>query len=254
MMRPLRWGIVFLALLPAVLLAQAKKPPAKEDPRVLLALPLGVMAGKTTQVTLRGVKLDAVTEVRLSEAKGVVKLLPKGQAAAGSKRNTGLVGESSLEIEVTLPADVSGPTVTLRVITPMGESLPHPLFVDRTPVLSEKEPNNGFAQAQLLELGQTVAGTIAANQDVDVFRFKGQAGQKVSLEVFAARYGSALDSFLTLYNSQGQILATSDDIEGSTDSRIDFTLPATGIYYLGLLDANDQGGPTHVYRLSVRAR
>jgi hypothetical protein len=30
------------------------------------------------------------------------------------------------------------------------------------------------------------------------------------------------------------------------------TLPKTGTYYLSLLDAHDQGGPEHVYRLVVR--
>ncbi len=43
-----------------------------------------------------------------------------------------------------------------------------------------------------------------------------------------------------------------DDITGSADSRLDVTLPKSGTYFVGVIDANDQNGPTHVYRLSVR--
>jgi hypothetical protein len=31
-------------------------------------------------------------------------------------------------------------------------------------------------------------------------------------------------------------------------------LPKSGAYYVGVIDANDQGGPAYVYRLSVRAK
>jgi hypothetical protein len=86
---------------------------------------------------------------------------------------------------------------------------------------------------------------------VDVFRFDGNAGQKVICEVFAARFGSPLDSILTLYHAKGGQLASNDD-EGSTDSRLEITLPKKGVYYLSLIDAHDQGGPAHVYRLVVR--
>ena len=34
------------------------------------------------------------------------------------------------------------------VVTPAGESEPHKLLVDKTPTIAEKEPNNGFRQAQ----------------------------------------------------------------------------------------------------------
>ena len=101
---------------------------------------------------------------------------------------------------------------------------------------------------------QVVEGRISQAQDVDVFRFEGKQGQQLILEVFAARHGSALDSLLTLHDADGRTLAVSDDIEGSSDSRIEVTLPKTGVWYVSVIDAHDQGGPTHVYRLSVRQK
>ena len=52
-------------------------------------------------------------------------------------------------------------------------------------------------------------------QDVDVFRFEGRAGQRVVAEVLAARLGSPVDSFLTVYDAQGRVLAANDDHGGS---------------------------------------
>ena len=38
------------------------------------------------------------------------------------------------------------------------------------------------------------------------------------------------------------------------DSRLEVTLPRDGPYYVSVIDAHDQGGPAHVYRLIVRSR
>jgi hypothetical protein len=144
--------------------------------------------------------------------------------------------------------------VQLVVAGPGGESPPHAVLIDRTPIVAEKEPNDGFKQAQAVALGQTIQGTISRPTDVDTFRFEGKAGQKVVLEIHAARLGSPLDSVLTLYDSTGAIIDTSDDIEGSTDSRIEATLPRTGSYHVAVSDANDQGAANFLYRLTVRVK
>ena len=47
-------------------------------------------------------------------------------------------------------------------------------------------------------------------------------------------------------------LATSDDAGGSVDSRLEYTPRRDGVYYLSLIDAYDQGGPAHAYRLRAR--
>jgi hypothetical protein len=80
---------------------------------------------------------------------------------------------------------------------------------------------------QAIQLPQEVQGGIEQGKDVDLFRFEGKEGQRITMEVFAARYGSALDSLLTLYDGEGRILA-SRDISGSSDSRFDVALSKTG--------------------------
>ena len=193
---------------------------------------------------------------RLHDPKGAAKILSKGKAPLANKEKDDLprYGDTQVEVEVTLSADYAGPTVPLTVVTPAGESPPHALMVDHEPVLPEKEPNNGFRNAQPVQIGQTIEGVVNPSSDVDVFRIDGKEGQQIVLEVFAARYGSPLDSMLTLYDADGRIVAANDDIDGTADSRIEATLPRAGPYYVSVVDANDVGSTANVYRLVIRAK
>ncbi len=250
----LRLTIFVLALPAALLLAQdKKKSPSKDQPQILLALPFGVKPGVAAKITLRGRKLENAKEVRVSP-KGTARLLSKGAAGVPAQMDAGKVGTSQVTIELTIPADVPGDSVQVVVVGPGGESAPHAVLLDRTPVVVEKEPNDGFKQAQPVALGQIVQGAISRPSDVDTFRFEGKAGQRVVLEIHAARLGSALDSVLTLYDDTGATIDSCDDIVGSTDSRIEATLPRTGSYYLVVSDANDQGAEFFAYRLSLRMK
>lgn len=227
------------------------KDKAKDLPKIILAQPFGLSPGSTTRVTLRGLKLDSAREVKTT--KGTAKLLKKMKVAVPQMMEASRVGDTQVELDVSLPADIAGGEVELTVVTDAGTAA-RKLFVDRTPPVAEKEPNDGFKQAQAVKVGQTVTGTIGRAQDVDVFKFDAKANDKVVVEVFAARLGSALDSFLTVYDADGQVVATSDDTEGSSDSRLELTLAKAGSYYASVTDAHDQGGALHPYRLVIRAK
>jgi hypothetical protein len=236
--------------------AQPKKPDPKDAPRVLLAMPFGVQPGKATKVTLRGLKLDAAKEVRFADKaiKGTIKLLTKGKAGVPPQMEAARVGDTQVEIEITVPAGVTGDSVALLVVTPGGDTAPHKLLLDRTPLVQEKEPNEGFDTAQIVALGQTIEGRIERAQDVDVYAFEGKAGQQVALEVHAARHGGAFDSFLSLHDKDGQVIASNDDIADSVDSRIEATLAKDGKYFITVIDSHDSGGALYGYRLSLRVK
>jgi hypothetical protein len=232
---------------------QEKKPENKDGPRILVVLPLGAAPGATTRVTIRGLKLDAATAVRFQEPKASAKIVSKGKAAVSEQFPAPRIGDTQIVADVTLPAGVTAGSVAFTIVTPTGESPPHSLLLESTiPVVAEKEPNNGFSQAQAIQIPQVVEGCIREPKDVDVFRFQGKAGQRLVCEVLAARHGSPLDSVLTVYDAAGRQVACNDDVEGSTDSRLEVTLPRTGAYYLTVIDANDQGSEVHVYRLVVK--
>ncbi len=233
---------------------QDKPSPPKDQPKVLLANPLGLVPGTTTKVILRGLKLDAATELRFPDSKLTAKIVSKGKTAVAAMQDVNRVGDTQIEAQITVPADHALATAALVVVTPAGDTAPHLLLIDTTPTVAEKKPNNSFRNAQPIQVPQLIDGVVERGQLPSVFRFNGKAGQRLTIEVHAARHGSALDSVLTLHNDAGQILAANDDYGDSTDSRLEVTLAKDGTYYLSLIDAHDAGGPAHVFRISARAQ
>jgi hypothetical protein len=253
---PAAWGVIVcyfaLALTSPPTFAQDKKKPDKKaEPRVLVVVPLGAAPGKTKKLTIRGIGLDKATDVKVEH--GTAKLVSKGAAPVPDK-NPDKVGDTQVVAEVTLDEKLPDGTVALTVVLPDGETKPHKVLIESTlPVVAEKEPNEGFKQSQEIKLPVVVEGMVERPRDVDVFRFAGKRGQKVTAEVLAHRYGSPLDAMLTLYNAAGQQVAFNDDLAPDTrDARLEVVLPADGDYFLVLIDAHDAGSPAHAYRLVVK--
>ncbi len=247
-------AIIVAALTHLSLPAQPKKESKDPPPRVIVAMPLAIDAGKTTKLMLRGQGIDTVTEIRVQEPKSSGKVVGKGKKVpVPNQANPAIVGDSEIDIEITLSMEVAGGTVPFSLIGPGGESKPHLLIVkDDTPIIAEKEPNDGFKQAQPITFPCIVEGSIKQGQDVDVFRFEGKQGEKYYFEVQANRFGSPVDGLLTLYDAEGRVVASVDDSPGSVDPIMTVTLTKSGTYYLSLIDAHDQGGAIFLYRLLAR--
>jgi hypothetical protein len=246
--------------------AQEKKDEnKKKEPRVTLVAPLAVTAGSTVTLKIRGLELSEAKEIRFPDAKVAPKAEVKAKAKVPvpEKLEAKEVGDTQVEVELNVPPDTPPGDVALVVITPAGETKPYSLAVRAADTLTdEKEPNAGFRTAQEILASSpsvTLRGAIQENNDVDVFRVTGKAGQTLKAEVTAARRGSALDSVLTIYDATGRVLAMADDsaAESETDPRaardasLSFKFPAEGVYYLAITDANDRGSPAHPYLLTV---
>lgn len=221
-------------------------------PRIGMSIPLAVPRGAVSKLILRGWKLEQAVEVR-SSAPGVdCKLLGKSSAAVPNGLDAKLVGDTQVECEVTLPADFAGAEFALIVSAANGASQPYSVLISRLDgMLDEQEPNEGLRQARPLGAALVVDGRIQSDRDVDVYELEGAAGERVELEIQARRRGSPLDSLLTLYDRRGRSLAASDDRFGA-DSQLTVALPATDKYYVVVQDAQDRGGPTFSYRLTLR--
>lgn len=119
------------------------------------------------------------------------------------------------------------------------------------------EPDNDPSHATPATLPSTINGRIDQPGDVDVFAIKCTKGSPVVLEVFARRLNSPLDSLLRITDAKGKQLGSNDDLDDKesgllthhADSRIDFTPPSDGVYFVYLNDAQRQGGPGYGYRL-----
>ena len=246
----IRTGLTPLLFASFLLAADEKPKETKDVSRILYAMPLAVKTGAKTKITLRGTKLEGVTEVKAPDSMKV-KLADKGRkATVPNNYPAAKLGDAECEIELELPKDFSGEMVEITLVAPKGESK-YKLAVAKE-INVEKEPNDGFAQAQKLTLPITIDGTIGKEKDVDVFLLEGKSGQKIAAEILAARLGSPADLRLTLYNAEYHVLAESDNTRGEPDPRISFTLPRDGTYYLGVQESNDLGGPQYGYRLLVK--
>ena len=243
--------LLAFALVPAAH-AQEKKPPDKKDaPRVLYAVPLVAAPGAKQKLALRGKNLAAVKEVTATGG-ATVKVLGAKAVGVPNKFPPERVGDSEVEVELELPKGAKPGAVTLTAVAAGGPSNAYTLLVrDDTPVVAEKEDNGGFATAQPVTLPGAVEGAIKGERDVEVFKFDGKKGDKVRVEVQAARFGSPLDGFLTIYNADRAVIAAADNATGA-DPVLTVTLPADGTFYVALIDANDLGGANFGYRLLLR--
>lgn len=225
-----------------------------ELPVLKVSTVIGVLPGTTTNLSLRGLKLDDTKEVKCISGSATIKLHGNGGGADNlNMQDPKRIGDRKVDLDLTVPADAQPGELQLVAVTGKVESQPFSLFVGgEFPIVEDKEPNDGFRQAQAITLPQIVQGNIHAERNVDVFTFAGQAGQKVHCEVQAARRGSNLDALLTIYNERGELLATSDDVANTLDAVLEITLPTTGKFYLVLQDAHDLGGQAHPYRLIVK--
>src|SRR4051812_35570322 len=125
-------SLLALCILAAPARAQPKQPPAKDQPKVLLANPLGLVPGTTTKVVLRGLKLDAATELRFPETKRTAKIVSKGKTAVPQMQEANRVGDTQIEAQIPVPADCALATAAVVVVTPTGETPPHALLIDKT--------------------------------------------------------------------------------------------------------------------------
>ena len=132
--------------------------------------------------------------------------------------------------------------------------------LDTLPECNETEAIGERDQtAQSVQFPVIVNGTIEKPGDLDAFRFKGMAGQRIAIESRARQLGSPLDTVITLADSRGKILATHDDqtngftglLTAPCDSTITASLPANDTYEVRLSDKRGNGGHEYHYRLRI---
>jgi len=113
------------------------------------------------------------------------------------------------------------------------------------------EPNDTPGQATPITYDTTLSADICPAGDEDYYVFTANAGDTIIANIDAWAIGSALDSYLYLYDTDGVTeLAYNDDYDG-LDSRIVYPLPSDGTYYLKVRDFGGGGDPGHFYTISL---
>jgi len=116
------------------------------------------------------------------------------------------------------------------------------------------EPNDTPEEATSITYSTTLSDPdICPAGDVDYYAFTGNAGDIIVADIDARAIGSALDSYLYLYDTDGVTELTHNDDYDGLDSRIIYTLPADGTYYLMVREFShpNEGGPDYFYTISL---
>jgi hypothetical protein len=220
----------------------------RPDPVLFFRAPCdGDYTVELRDVVYRG-RGDFVYRLTIAERPYVTDIFP-----LGGRRGSDVVVEyrgvnlPALHGTVKVPADARR-TITFHGL-PFGAS-------DLDPV-RETEPNDAFDRAQRITPPVVVDGRIDRPGDTDFFVFSAKKDDKLVLQVQARRLGSPMDSVLTLYDGKRNQVAENDDwndpleaiLAHNSDSRILYTFPAAGDYYLRLRDIQGKGGEEYAYRL-----
>ena len=151
-------------------------------------------------------------------------------------------------INVTPSSDLAPGPYELWVSGKGGESSRIKLYVDDLPQLVEADTNALSILATNLPLSYW--GTLDPIGDVDELQFDAKRGQTLVFDLNAKSLGSKADAVLTLVDSQGKVLASNNDFDG-TDPFLAYTFQADGHYTIRVNDLMFGASKDHFYRLSL---
>ncbi len=205
--------------------------------------PRGAQQGKTFTLTLSGRELLEGSQLSTS--------LPAVFTAM-----TGTM--KGLPYLVELKADAAPGIYPIRVRNQNGISNILFFTVGNFPEIDEGEsadhPNNSIATATPVKSTPVVINGTLVGADRDFYRVAAKAGERKVFEVEARRCGSAIDPVLELYDAQGELLARNEDAPGiGVDSRVDYTFPREGNYFVMVRDARLSKQEQNFYRLRIGA-
>jgi hypothetical protein len=194
---------------------------------------------------------DWVYRLTLTRRPWITALLPMA-ARPGETTTLQLVGANlgtMPSVSWTAPSDAPAGLREVQLQAGAAVSNPVPFIVSD---LQERlEPGSAEPSARRITIPCGVSGRISADNEVDRYPFHAAKGQEFVFEIEARRYGSALDSFLSVVDAGGKELESNDDAIGK-DSRLEWTAPADGEYAVLVRDLNNRGGPEFVYHLIAR--
>jgi hypothetical protein len=211
----------------------------RAQPSLSYAVPGAIQPGQTTELTLHGAKLDRSLAVWSS-------IPGRFEVAPGEE---GKQDVASRVCRVTLDAQVPVGLGGLVVANESGSSDVLFVMIDDLPSVLDNGSNHAVGSAQRIALPTAVDG-VANGREADYYQFAAKKGQRLSVEVVAARAASPLDSVVRLLRSDGsELLLADDDPSLGADSRFAFSLPDDGEYVIEIRDNRYRDGGRYRLRL-----
>ena len=195
-------------------------------PRLLSTFPAVVQRGVTQDVEFFGFGLET----------GAAKL----ESVTRTLNVTADAAETSFRDQLKLSGDQS-----VSFTIPLSD-LPERVEVRKTnlPATSPIE----------LSVPSAMTGVLDQRYGVDRYRISGAKDDVWAIDVQAESLGSPLDVSLAIAKEDGAELIRVDDVPGTTDASIVFTVPLDGVYDLLVSDTSGASGNRQaVYRLAIQS-
>lgn len=194
-------------------------------PRLLSTFPAVVQRGVTQDVEFFGYGLETGA-AKLESVTRTLKV-PADADATSFKDQLKLSGDLSVSFEVPLS--------------------------DLSEQVEIGTPNQPATMPVELSGPSAITGVLDQRYGIDRYRVSGTKGDVWSIDVQAESLGSRLDVSLAILKEDGTELKRVDDVPGTTDARIVFTVPADGAYDLLVSDTSGASGSRQaVYRLAIQ--
>jgi len=256
--RVVRTGLaaILLAALSGKAVAQVAVGSQLPSPRLFTVTPYGGKIGTTLELTFTGTDLDEPQGLLFShpgiKAEPVVPPLPAQPKPDPKKPAPKPAPRPPVtKFKVAIAPDVPVGSYDVRFVNKWGVSNPRTFVVGDLIEVAEKEPNNDIEQAQRVEVGTTINGTVAGAVDVDYTVFAGKKGQRVLITCLAAGIDSRLNPELRLFDSAGRQIAYNRPAFGN-DAVMDAALPDDGDYFIRLCQFTyTAGSGEFFYRLNI---
>jgi hypothetical protein len=215
----------------------AKDEVKNNPPQISSVFPQGARCGAQLEVAINGQNLSRTTKIIFSE--------PGVSARLIETANT----KVRVKLEVAPDATI-GPHY-FRLVTPRGSSNLLIFRAGDLPETEEAEPNDTFEKANRIQAPVTINARMAADEDIDMYRFRAEAGAALIFDLLAARNGSGGDLALTLLDARGHIVKHSED-HFLWDPFISHTFKEAGEYFLAIRPLDGRGNPDFAYQLTIR--
>ncbi len=229
---------------------------AGEMPQVDHAMPMGGQRGKTVEVRLTGVNLQAI---------------PTG-SNAGAVLGDGLATAEVVSRSPQPATQTAPPSVTIRLTVPetalpglyrlhvAGAILPAPFVISEHPEMTvpgdaARRKDDPLAVA----LPIVIHGVLDKPKAADYFSFRVEEPQTVVLTADSQQLNFLLDPLVAVYDDSGKRIAYQDEPTTNTgrepvnmDPHLVVHLPKAGRYTAMIRDNAYRGHPTYAYRFTIR--
>jgi hypothetical protein len=179
-------------------------------------------------------------------ALGAMQIISQTQTALAQTADA----QTSTSVAQTMTVLPGTQTAIARTQTAVAQPTGTAVLVDHY------EPNDTLQTAftTAADAPALCAATLWPMGDVDYFRFPAKAG--ASYEIFTRNLVAGLDTFLTVYDTQGNEITANDDyVSGSKASRVVIMTGISGYYYARVTNQSplDPAGKTYCFEVLEQA-